>query len=115
MAKLMSVFRLLLAFVLGLLAGSLGTVGAVWMNEGVADLVIGGTERVRSLERGLEAVEAQRNDLTRRLEGLTSTLEQVEKRYEGIGRRLETIEVGLRQGSREPRRAPVPPTGPPGP
>lgn len=112
MAKLMSVLRLLIAFVLGLVAGALGTVGAVWTNEGVADLVIGGTERVRGLERGLEAVEAQRDDLTRRLEGLTATLEQVEKRYEGIGRRLETIEAGLRQGSRGARRPSAPPPAP---
>ena len=110
MGKLLTVFRLTIAFVLGLLTGGLGTVGAIWMNEGVADLVIGGTERVRNLEHGMEAVEAQRDNLTKRLESLASVLEQVEQRYDGLGQRLQSIETGLlRQRDEAVRRPPPPP------
>jgi hypothetical protein len=97
MTKLLAALRLVVAFVLGVLAGAVGLAILVSRDTGVGNLVIAATPHVKDLKAGLERVEMQRDDVTRRLERLSALLEQVEKRYEELGRRFETMEAAVQQ------------------
>ena len=107
MTKLVVVFRLFIAFILGALIGILGTVGTAYFYPQVTDTFIVKSPGVEQLRRDLDTVVAQRDEVTRRLEKLASVLEQVERRYEDLGRRFDAIEAGIRR----PREAPPPRSG----
>jgi len=123
MGRLVSAFRLFISFVLGVLIGAIGLVVLISQETGVGNLVIAATPRVKDLQAGVERVEAQRDEVTRRLEKLAGVLEQVERRYEELGRRFEAMEAAVRgrsqapgPGSRQPPVVPSPPAAePPGP
>ena len=105
MTKLVAALRLVVAFILGVLIGAIGLAVLMSRDTGIGNLVIAATPHVKDLKAGLERVEMQRDEVTRRLERLSAVLEQVEKRYEELGRRFEAMETALQQ------RGPMP--GPP--
>jgi hypothetical protein len=124
MTKLAAALRLALAFILGALIGAIGLAVLMSRDTGVGNLVIAATPHVKDLKAGLERVEMQRDEVTKRLERLAAVLEQVEKRYEDLGRRFEMMEVAIQQRGQAPGPAPrqapppaavAPPPPPPAP
>jgi hypothetical protein len=103
MEKLLSAFRLFVAFLLGLLFGAIGTLVMLSQGWGISEFVVLATPQVKELREGLARVESERNDMTRQLENVTSVLQHVEKRYEDLGRRFESLEAALQSP-----RAPAP-------
>ena len=114
MTRVLAALRLVVAFVLGLLVGAIGLAVLMSRDTGIGNLVIAATPHVKDLKAGLERVEMQRDEVTRRLERLSAVLEQVEKRYEELGRRFEAMETALQQRGQTPAARPLPPP-PPGP
>lgn len=116
MTKLVAALRLTIAFVLGALIGAIGLAVLISRDTGVGNLVIAATPHVKDLKAGLERVEMQRDEVTRRLERLSAVLEQIEKRYDDLGRRFETMEAAMQQRGQAPgpaaRPAPAPPPAP---
>jgi hypothetical protein len=112
MAKLVTVLRLLVAFVLGALIGILGTVGTAYFYPDVTDSFIAKSPGVEELRRDLDTVVAQRDDMTRRLEKLASLLEQVERRYADLGQRFSAIEASGRGATPAAAAQPVQPAAP---
>lgn len=105
---LSAIGRTLLAFVLGALAGALGT---GWLfYSGAGDLILKPGPIVQDLERRLEEVEAQRDQLGRSLEDLIRRSEQSEARFRGLEQRLQTM---LAERERAPAKPPVAPPAPP--
>jgi len=117
MTKLLAAFRLAIAFVLGGLIGAIALAVLMSRDTGVGNLVIAATPHVKDLKAGLERVELQRDDVTRRLERLSAVLDQVEKRYEELGRRFETMEAAMQQRGQIPGgpARQFPPLSPPAP
>jgi hypothetical protein len=117
MTKLLAALRLVIAFVLGGLIGAIGLAVLMSRDTGVGNLVIAATPHVKDLKAGLERVELQRDDVTRRLERLSAVLDQVEKRYEELGRRFETMEAAIQQRGQVPGgpARQLPPPSPPAP
>jgi hypothetical protein len=109
MAKLVAALRLLLTFVLGGLVGAITLVVLISQETGVGNFIVAATPQVKELRAGLERVEGQRDEMTRRLENLATVLQQVEKRYEELGKRFEAFEAAQ---PRRPARGPGRATGP---
>jgi hypothetical protein len=99
--------RLLTAWVVGV---AMGAGGVLWFfYSGNADVVIGSSEVVQALERRLEDVEEQRNQLARQLEDVAGRFERLDQSFGALEQRYRDVADAAR---REPPPA-APPVAPP--
>lgn len=98
----MVIVRFLLALLLGFILGAATTVYLI--HSGAGDLVIRRTEAVQDLQRRLEEVEQQRDQLGRQLEDVNGRASRMESSFSELERRFRELEQ-QRGGS-----APSPPS-----
>jgi len=98
--------RALVTFVLGAVVGA---AGAGWLfYSGAGDLMLKRGSVVQDLERRLDEVEAQRDQLGRSLEDVVRRAEESETRFRGLEQRLQSMIAAA-----ERRPAPEPPPASP--
>jgi chromosome segregation ATPase len=89
------VIRFLLALLLGFVAG-VGASGYL-VQSGAGDLVIRRTPAVQDLQRRLEEVEQQRNQLARQLTDVVERSGRMETSFSALEKRFHELETQLEQ------------------
>lgn len=102
---LQTIGRTLVTFVLGAVTGAAGT---GWLfYSGAGDFVLKPGPIVQDLERRLDEVEAQRDQLGRSLEDVVRRAEESEARFRGLEQRLQAM-IAAAERDEGPATAPAP-------
>jgi hypothetical protein len=97
---LSAIGRTLIAFVLGALVGTAGT---AWLfYSGAGDFLLRPGPVVRDLERRLDEVEAQRDQLGRSLEDVVRRAEESEARFRRLETRLQSMISAAERAEQRP-------------